>query len=380
MGMGGAGAGGSGGMAGTGGDATGGQGGVGGQGGGGTGGSGGGAGGGGTGGSGGGAGGGGTGGSGGGAGGGGGSGGGGTGGSGGAGGGGGSGGAGGGGGSGGAGGGGGSGGGTLTTTLYSVDYDDAQMEERFGYVTPSTGKLHTMSILPGVMSVGDPMVLNSVKGRFYLQTNVGQLAIDVKTGNVVDVSPAWESYTVRAHPITGVLYAVRWDAAASEEHFGTINPETGVFSTISTLPGVLGLSDAPGIDPTGKSFYLRTNLGWLTIDVSTGLITHVAPDVQDVAAHELHPITGTVYGLLKDPTTWEFAFGTLDLQTGVFTPIKSLPTITGHNARGGIDPAKNEYYVFANVGYVTIDITTGDIKNVAPNPDDFSNAFEYYSQ
>ncbi|MDI1477225.1 hypothetical protein, partial [Polyangium sp. y55x31] len=290
-----------------------------------------------------------------------------------------SGGAGGAGGSGGAGGGGGSGGGTLTTTLYGVHYDQTQMKERFGFVTPSTGKLHTVSILPGVMGVGDPMVLDSVKGRFYLQTNLGQLAVDVRTGSVVDVSPPWESFTVRAHPITGVLYAVRWDAVASEEHFGTIDPATGVFSSINTLPGVMLLSDNPGIDPTGNHYYLRTNLGWLTIDVGTGVITHVAPDVDDVAALELHPITGTMYGLLRNPVTFEFAFGTLDLQTGMYTPIKSIPTVTSHNARGGIDPAKNEYYVFTNLGYVTIDITTGDVKNIAPNPDDFTNVFEYYS-
>jgi hypothetical protein len=132
------------------------------------------------------------------------------------------------------------------------------------------------------------------------------------------------------------------------------------------------------INPITGQYVIMANTPqrYYTIDINSGTVVNdvLAPD--NVQAHKINPLTGTVYGLLFNGTTFDFV--TVNTTTAAVTTVATLPGLDQYYGESAaFNDATNQYFF---IGHYTadppstfrcflVDATTGTIVSDAVAPD-----------
>jgi hypothetical protein len=162
------------------------------------------------------------------------------------------------------------------------------------------------------------------------------------------------------------IYGSYW--TGSKEKYGYIDLATKQFTELSTLDRHDAfLQGSTAFDQAGKRHFIASIDGILVIDAATGQISSVIQDAI-LKGIEYDPASGYLYGRYWDGSKEIFA--KVNIATKQVTDVK---TLVGHDAyslgENTLDPDLGKYYCVSHpAGILEIDIATGDILDVIPNP------------
>lgn len=142
--------------------------------------------------------------------------------------------------------------------------------------------------------------------------------------------------------VSNKLYGLHWDNQDSIEYLVTVDPETGAFSIVNSLPGVFMIMANPhfiAIDEVHR-FYIFVaydfsyNQSIYFVNLNTGIIDHtipfvVTPDGNPYFEMQYDNATQTMYALHQDATLNKYFFVSVDTYSGAMNIIDSLPGVQG---------------------------------------------------
>ena len=159
----------------------------------------------------------------------------------------------------------------------------------------------------------------------------------------------------------------------TEEKFTDLDLITGVFTDIATLPNVLAISQGMSTFDkiNNRYFFVESTMGIVSVDAQSGAILNNYPNPLNVGAIEYNENTDQIVGIYWTGTEERFAY--LDLGSGVFTDIATLPNVLGVPQGMSTFDQINERYFFveSTMGVVSVDAQSGAILN------NYSNAVLY---
>ena len=143
-----------------------------------------------------------------------------------------------------------------------------------------------------------------------------------------------------------VIYGVEYDSPSSSYNFVSVDPNTGLVSTINPLIGLQSVSNAVTTYNQDSSFYhIQDNEGVWTIDINTGsVIVTPSPVITNSTISDLHydKYSGVYYAIEFEDTTTSYSsplgfpipfskgisyFISIIPSTGAITRISTLPEI-----------------------------------------------------
>lgn len=246
------------------------------------------------------------------------------------------------------------------------------------------------------IQVGPSMTtLNEIDGHYIFtgidNTNTKRLfSIDVSDGQTIYIP----QFPVLTDPMDNVaqlqmdnknnrLYGLIWDNSDQQEYFIEIDQQTGVITYISVIPDVqyiVILPNALTFDKD-KGYYFFHGVTFsgqqklYTIDVTDGSVVNsidfpVLPEPGDNVGYlQYNYVDSTMYALQWDASTSTQYFGSIDLATGVFSPLNPINDITGivgipHYTT--LDSNSGRYFFYAATSsglfrLYTIDIYSGAV-------------------
>ena len=188
----------------------------------------------------------------------------------------------------------------------------------------------------------------------------------------------------------GQFYGVHWDGA--QEHFVTLDPVTGVHTSLGVVPGVQWIDAsfrvfAPDSGLFGFIGGSMNSMNYQIIDVSTGTVTHSFPRADNLKNAVYDPGTGLLYGtwwsdstpVVHDslghpvpvhPQGTEY-FSSINPLTGARTDTP-IPGVTSIAASSHFLDTDSGRYVFQGMGtgeplaYYVIDVATGALITKMP--------------
>ena len=156
----------------------------------------------------------------------------------------------------------------------------------------------------------------------------------------------------------------------SEEIFTDLDLITDVFTDIVTLPNVSvvsqGMSTFDKINE--RYFFIESTMGIVSVDAASGAILNNYPNTLNLHGIEYNENTDQIVGTYWTGTKEKFAY--LDLVSGVFTDIATLPNVVGIMQGMSTFDKINERYFFieSTMGVVSVDAQSGAILNNYFNP------------
>jgi hypothetical protein len=223
-------------------------------------------------------------------------------------------------------------------------------------VDPVTGAFEYIDSIPGVeyVAIGPShTVFDEVNTRFIFKGSPDEenwilYTLDAVSGAVIHQP----DFPVVTHPYdniaelqfdnaSGELYGVLWDYSEEREYFVTVDPATGEYAVIDSLPGVEWIMISPGYTTFDKNNHRYIfsggdndgNTFLYTVDALTAEILHsppfpVLPDPMDhLVELQYDNTTNTLFGLYRDHSENTEYFVTVDPATGAFTIVNSIPGV-----------------------------------------------------
>jgi hypothetical protein len=193
-----------------------------------------------------------------------------------------------------------------------------------------------------------------------------------------------------AHALGGKFYGVHWDG--SQEHFVTLDPVTGVHTSLAVVPGVQWIDASFRVfDPDSGLFAFvgggAGDMKYQIIDAATGAVVQSFPRTDNLKNPMYNPGTGLLYGTWWSDSTpvlydslgrrlpvhhqgTEY-FAIIDPRTGARTdtPIPGVSSIAASSAFLDTDSGR---YVFQGMStggplsYYVLDVTTGALVTQLP--------------
>lgn len=257
-------------------------------------------------------------------------------------------------------------------------------------IDPITGTLTKIDVIPNVNWITTfprTTTFDHFNQRYSFRGgdaafNWSLVTVDAITGALV-YSPPYPQLTdpddnvieTQYDGTNGNLYAVHWDDSAQTEYFVSVDPATGVHTIIAPLPGVQYIANST-FDHVNRNYILDAidNIGdrrIYTIDVVTGAIltNPVFAPFQamndNISELQYDSGAGIAYGLYYHSNPGQFSFCSVDVSTGNYTIISSLPVTTIYGFPGYVtyDPNNGRYFfrAFSDLKFYTIDVTDGSI-------------------
>lgn len=152
------------------------------------------------------------------------------------------------------------------------------------------------------------------------------------------------------------VFGVYWNGM--EEIFASLDPETGVLTDISVLPGVTSIQNRGIFDSKSNRYIILTNLGITVVNALDGSIISTIPNDINFLGLVFGP-SNNVFGVYFDGAVELFT--ELDLQTGTFNDIAVLPGVQSIQNIASYDRVQNRYFIITNLGILTIDASSGSI-------------------
>lgn len=155
--------------------------------------------------------------------------------------------------------------------------------------------------------------------------------------------------------------------------FSAIDPDSGLVTPVAPLTGsnvyVMASSE---FDEVGQRYFIRTNLGINTIDVSTGAILDTFPAPGNLSALKYDAGTNTLYGLYSLSNS-QIGLARINLSTGQNNPYV-LPGVSSYVANSTVfDPAGLRYIFLSTNGLEVLDLNTLSLSGPYPVQGNFSN-------
>jgi len=245
---------------------------------------------------------------------------------------------------------------TLLTLLFLLFFANSKAQTEFLVtVNPEVGSYTIIDSLPGVnWIVTGPSytVFDEINQRFIFKgsdslMNYFLYTVDAITGEII-YSPTFPTLSDPSDNIIELqydnsadkLYGLHWDSSENREYFVSVDPGTGFFTIIDSIPGVNYIAIGPNFTTFDKNHhrYIFKGIDFsgvthlYTIDATTGLTisSPVFPAMPDDII-ELHYDNSTdiLYGLHRDYTIGSLFLTTFDPVTTVYTHIDSIPGISG---------------------------------------------------
>ena len=177
------------------------------------------------------------------------------------------------------------------------------------------------------------------------------------------ITPFLTSGQQFADQIKGVYWT------GTEEKFTDLDLMTGVFTDIATLPNVAGVSQGMSTFDkiNNRYFFIESTMGVVSVDAQSGVILNNYPNQLNLQGIEYNEITDQIVGIHWTGTEEKIAY--LDLMTGVFTDIATLPNVAGvPQGMSTFDKINNRYFfIESTMGVVSVDAQSGVILNNYPN-------------
>ena len=150
----------------------------------------------------------------------------------------------------------------------------------------------------------------------------------------------------------------------TNEVFASLNVSSGVFTDIATLPNVQTILSSSTFDEANNRYAIETNLGITIIDATNGTIINTFPNSVGWTGMEFNSnnnLTGVYWNGTNE------IFTSLNISSGIFTDIATLPNVQTILNSSTFDEANNKYAIETNLGITIIDPANGTIINTFPN-------------
>ena len=245
----------------------------------------------------------------------------------------------------------------ISTVVVLICHLSSAQTEYLVTVNPVTGEFTKIDSLPGVkwITVGPSYtVFDEDNGQFIFQGqdadgNSFLYSVDAPSGEIISQPsfPALEDsednvVELQFDNTSNKLYALSWDSSEGKEFFGEVNPATGIFSPIDSLPGVLYISILPNFttyDNNNHRYFFHgydaSNLGRLYIvDAATADLISNAPfplltdPLDNVIELQYDNSSNTLFALHWDNSEGMEFLVSVDPFTGDYTLITELPGVS----------------------------------------------------
>ena len=287
---------------------------------------------------------------------------------------------------GGAGTGGGGGSGAEVSAVFALHWDAVAMVEQFGTVDIATAVFSPIANIPGVTSISGEVVLDpgartySFAGAPGTVGHPGEtyITLDLDSGAVISAATIGNWFNNPEYdPVTGNVFALRWDEINLVEQLGTVDVATAAFSPIADIPGVTMIQGEMVLRSAQRTYSFIRAPGpgepdghtYVTLDLDSGAVVSEAPLRGYFNNAEYDPVTGNVFALRWDEVARVEQFGTVDVATAAFSPIADIPGVTMIQGDQVLDPVGRTYFFVRAPGpgeppgnaYVTLDLDTGAV-------------------
>jgi hypothetical protein len=179
----------------------------------------------------------------------------------------------------------------VTGEVFALQWNEAAAVEQLGTVDVTTAAFSPIAVIPGVQWISGEVVLNPVE-RTYSFVGLGAssdysyITIDIDTGAVISSAPlqGWINYP-KYDPVTGDVFALRWNEAAAVEQLGPVDVTTAAFSPLADIPDVQWIAGGVVLNPVERTYaVVRTSVPgepqgyvYVTLDIDTGAVVSQAP-------------------------------------------------------------------------------------------------------
>jgi len=275
----------------------------------------------------------------------------------------------------------------FVTNLY------AQMEY-FAEMNLNTGEFKTISKLPEVKFIGtNPSFLtfDEINQVYFFKgkDDKGKIrlySIDAKTGNILNnplfpaTSKSLDNFIEFQYDNnTQTLYSLHWNNALQTEFLVSIDPATGYFSIIDSIPGVKLIKSCTIFDEKNHLFiFCGANASYIqrlyAVDVTNGKVVS-SPQISDLWDLKFNNTTKKLIGLNWDKFQKKAFLVEVDREWGNFRTIDSIPGLLSFVSFPNFTIIDENYNHFIFKGsdktglYIyTIDIDSGKIVNKLPFP------------
>ena len=150
----------------------------------------------------------------------------------------------------------------------------------------------------------------------------------------------------------------------TNEVFASLDVSSGVFTDIATLPNVQTILSSSTFDEANNRYAIETNLGITIIDAANGTIINTFPNSAGWTGMEFNSnnnLTGVYWNGTNE------IFTSLNISSGIFTDIATLPNVQTILTLSTFDEANNRYAIETNLGITIIDAANGTVINTFPN-------------
>jgi uncharacterized membrane protein YkgB len=150
----------------------------------------------------------------------------------------------------------------------------------------------------------------------------------------------------------------------TNEVFASLDVSSGVFTDIATLPNVQTILSSSTFDEANNRYAIETNLGITIIDAANGTIINTFPNSAGWTGMEFNSnnnLTGVYWNGTNE------IFTSLNISSGIFTDIATLPNVQTIPTLSTFDEANNRYAIETNLGITIIDAANGTVINTFPN-------------
>lgn len=277
-------------------------------------------------------------------------------------------------------------------------------KEYFVTVDPSTGHFNKVNYIPGVnwITIGPSHLTFDKINQIYFfkgDDSIGQwhlYGINANNGTI-KYQPLYPSFSnprdniveLQYDKVTQKLYGLHWDNSKQTEFLVSIDPSTGGFSIIDSIPGVKLISTVSYtvFDEKNHLFMFKGcdlfgNWKLYAVDVLTGKVisspnfTTFSNPIDNVTELKFNNTTHQLYGLHWDDTKQTEYFVSIDSGTAKINIIDSIPGVKWIHIMPNftvIDENKNQYiFRGATANFdtylYTIDIGTGKVVNKVDFP------------
>lgn len=194
------------------------------------------------------------------------------------------------------------------TTCCGMWYDSLGVYS-FARVNTTTSQLTFFNPLPNVTTlVAWTAVVNPISNIYVVKGSINPYryySIDISTGAIInDTTAIADIRMLRVNPLNGITYGLLYNG---NYHFVSINTQTSQMTYIKQLTNVdLITSETAFLNPLTQEYIIKahyvneppTKYRYLTIDVSSGILSNDTVAVHDIRLLQIHPTTGVVYGYI----------------------------------------------------------------------------------
>ena len=234
--------------------------------------------------------------------------------------------------------------------------------EVFASLDVSSGVFTDIATLPNVQTILSSSTFDEANNRYAIETNLGITIIDAANGTIINTFPNSAGWTGMEFNSNNNLTGVYWNG--TNEIFTSLNISSGIFTDIATLPNVQTILTLSTFDEANNRYAIETNLGITIIDAANGTIINTFPNSAGWTGMEFNSnnnLTGVYWNGTNE------IFTSLNISSGIFTDIATLPNVQTILTLSTFDEANNRYAIETNLGITIIDAANGTVINTFPN-------------